>query len=119
MKRSNPRTPLDRPVVLLVDGHDDTRELYTVALKSFGFETITASDAARAFERAAQVRPEIIVTEVALPGFDGWSLVRDLKRDERTRDIPVVILTGYAEPPVRERTGREGCVAVLVKPYLP
>src|SRR5438105_4184415 len=119
MKRSDPRSPSVRPVVLLVDGHDDTRELYTVALKSFGFDTITAADAARAFERASQVRPEIIVTEVALPGFDGWSLVRDLKRDDRTRAIPVVILTGYAEAAVRERAGREGCAAFLVKPYLP
>jgi CheY-like chemotaxis protein len=119
MKSLDPRKLLARPAVLLVDAHDDTRELYTVALKSFGFEAITAADAAQAFGRASHVHPAIIVTEIALPEHDGWSLVRDLKRDGRTRDIPIVILTGYAEPAVRERAGREGCAAFLLKPYLP
>jgi CheY-like chemotaxis protein len=119
MERRHPRLPPTRPLVLIVDGHDDTRELYAVALASFGFDTVTVGDGARAFGRAWLTHPDIIVTEIALPELDGWCLVEDLKREPRTRDIPIVVLTGHAESSVRERAGREGCATVMIKPCLP
>jgi CheY-like chemotaxis protein len=119
MERRHPRTPPARPLVLLIDGHDDTRELYAVALALLGFETITVSDAANAYARAWETHPDVIVTEISLPQVDGWSLVHDLKRDPRTRDVPVVVLTGHGQASVRERAEREGCAAVFVKPCLP
>jgi two-component system cell cycle response regulator DivK len=108
-----------RPLVLIADGHDDTRELYAVALQMSGFEIMTVDDGKVAFERAKDLHPDIIVTEIVFPRHDGWSLVDDLKHDIRTRDIPIVVLTGHAEAAIRERAGREGCAALLVKPYLP
>jgi CheY-like chemotaxis protein len=119
MERRRPRTPPARPLVLIVDGHEDTRELYSIALASLGFETDTVGDGADAFGRAWNTHPDIIVTEISLPRSDGWSLVLDLKRDPRTRNIPIVVLTGHTEPTVRERAHREGCAAVLLKPCLP
>jgi CheY-like chemotaxis protein len=108
-----------RPLVLIADGHDDTRELYAVALQMSGFEILTVDDGKMAFERAKDLHPDIIVTEIVFPRHDGWSLVDDLKHDDRTRDIPIVVLTGHAEATIRERAGREGCAALLIKPYLP
>jgi CheY-like chemotaxis protein len=63
--------------------------------------------------------PDIIVTEISLPGIDGWDLVRDLKGHPRTRDIPVVVLTADGQPSVHSRAEHEGCAAVFVKPCLP
>jgi len=119
MERRRPRTPPPRPLVLIVDGHEDTRELYAIALASFQFETATAADAPHAFEHAWQTHPDVIVTEVWFEAFDGWSLVEDLKRDSRTRDIPIVVLTGRVSSSERERANREGCAALLLKPCLP
>jgi CheY-like chemotaxis protein len=119
MERRRPRQPPARPLVLLVDGHDDTRELYVLALEFLGFQTVIADDAEDAFLRAWETHPDIIVTEVSLVPVDGWHLVQDLKRDPRTRDIPVVVLTGHAQASVRERAQREGCAALFVKPCLP
>jgi two-component system, cell cycle response regulator DivK len=113
------RTAPARPLVLIADGHADTRELYSVALKMLGFETLTVDDGKQAYERARDMHPDVIVTEIVFPRDDGWSLVDELKHDAQTRDIPVVVLTGHAEASVRERAGREGCAALLVKPYLP
>jgi CheY-like chemotaxis protein len=113
------RTAPARPLVLIADGHADTRELYSVALKMLGFETLTVADGKQAYERARDMHPDVIVTEIVFPRDDGWSLVDELKHDAQTRDIPVVVLTGHAEASVRERAGREGCAALLVKPYLP
>jgi chemosensory pili system protein ChpA (sensor histidine kinase/response regulator) len=119
MERRRPRMPPARPLVLFVDGHEDTRELYAVALASFEFETITVDDAQRAFARAWEAHPDVIVTEISFPESDGWQLVHDLKRDPRTRDIPVVVLTGRVDASVRQRAEHEGCATLLLKPCLP
>jgi CheY-like chemotaxis protein len=119
MERRRQRKPPARPLVLIVDGHADTRELYAGALGSLGFETVTVDDGAHAFGRAWVTHPDIIVTEITLPRLDGWNLIEDLQLDPRTRPIPIVVLTGYAEPSVRERAERGGCAAVFAKPCLP
>lgn len=116
-RRRQRRRPI-KPLVLLVDGHDDTRELYAVSLKRFGFETSTV-DGANPYQQTWKIHPDVIVMEVSLPELDGWNFIRDLRHDPRTRDIPVVILTSDAGTLARERAQREGCAAFLVKPCLP
>jgi CheY-like chemotaxis protein len=108
-----------RPLVLIVDEHDDTRDLYIAGLTAFGFEAIEASDGEQAFREAWDTRPDVVLTELALPAADGCQLIQTLKREARTRDIPVVMLTGHVAPSVRERAEREGCAAFFTKPCLP
>jgi len=119
MNRRRLRGVPSRPLVLVVDDHDDTRELYTMSLAAFGFEAIAAADCLQAYRRAKESHPDIVVTDLTLRGADGWQLVHDLKREARTRNIPVVLLTGHAAPSLRERAEREGCAAFVVKPCLP
>ena len=119
MDRRPPRKPPTQPLVLIVDGHQDTRDLYTVALPPLGFDVMAVADSAEAYSRAWESHPDIIVTELALRHRDGWELLRSLKGDPRTRDIPVVVLTGDGEQPVRNRAAREGCAAFFGKPCLP
>ena len=117
MERRRPRTPPERPLVLFMDGHRDTREMYAIALGFLGFEMITEPSPAAAYRRAWLTHPDIIVAEVS--GIDGWSLVQNLKGDPRTREIPVVALTADGYSAVRTQAEHEGCAAVFVKPCLP
>jgi two-component system phosphate regulon response regulator PhoB len=119
MHRRHARGIPSRPLVLIVDDHDDTRELYVMSLAALGFEAIAASDGEQAFRQAWESHPDVVVTDLTLPGGDGWQLIQDLKREAQTRDIPVVLLTGYEAPSLRERSEREGCAAFFVKPCLP
>jgi two-component system, cell cycle response regulator DivK len=119
MERRRTRRPPERPLVLVVDGNSDTRELYAEALSSFGFEIETVDDVADAYTRAWETHPDIMATEISLSTHIDWKFIQDLKRDPRTRDIPVVIVTSQAQGAVRERAEREGCAAFLVKPCLP
>jgi CheY-like chemotaxis protein len=73
----------------------------------------------QAYRHAWESHPDIVVTDLTLRGGYGWHLIQDLKPEARTRDIPVVLLTGYAAPSLRERAEREGCAAFFVKPCLP
>lgn len=119
MDRRRPRNLPSRPLVLVVDDHDDTRELYVQGLVAFGFEAIAAADSEQAYRRAWDSHPDIVVTDLTLRGGDGWQLIQNLRRAARTREIPVVLLTGHAEPSLRERAEHEGCAGFFVKPCLP
>ena len=119
MERRHPRNVAARPLVLIIEGHEDTRALYAIGLSSMGFEVVAESNCAAAYGRAWKLHPDIIVTDVALRQHDGWELLHDLKQDPRTRDIPVVVITSDGQSVVRERVERERVAACLLKPCLP
>ena len=105
--------------VLVVDDHEDTRQMSAIVLRSQGFEATTAAGGDDAFARACEQQPDVIVTDLAMPDGDGWQLIQQLSRDPRTRDIPVVMLTACATEMVRSRAEREGLAAFFFKPCPP
>ena len=110
-------TPLS---VLLVEDDLDGRRLCAEWLTGAGFHVREAHNGLQALERAFEARPDVVVTDLHIPGIDGFELTRRLKRDPRTRDIPVVAVTGFvgfASDPGRAQ--RAGCDAMLPKPFLP
>lgn len=119
MDRRRPRNIPFRPLVLVVDDDDDTREMYLMSLAALGFEVSAVAACAQACRQAWEMHPDIIVADLPLREADGWQLLQDLQLQPRTRHIPVVLLTGHAAPTVRERAEREGCAAFFVKPCLP
>lgn len=105
------------PSVLLVEDDRDGRLLFAEWLEQAGFRVAQAHNGLQALERAVDTRPDIVVTDLNIPGIDGYELTRRLKQDPRTRTVPVVAVTGYAAfaaDPGRAR--RAGCDAVLYKP---
>jgi two-component system, cell cycle response regulator DivK len=108
------------PRVLLVEDDQDGRRMYADWLTGAGFDVQQAHNGLQALDRAFVVRPDIVVTDLNIPGIDGFELTRRLKQDQRTCEIPVLAVTGYAafasDP---GRALRAGCDAVLPKPCSP
>jgi CheY-like chemotaxis protein len=115
MDRRRPRNQPTHPLVLLVDGHEDTRVLYALALSASGFDVVAVQDGSEAYSRAWEIHPDIIVTDLPVPS-DGWRFLDDLKGTARTRDIPVVALSGSVQGTSPER---DGFAAFFAKPCLP
>jgi CheY-like chemotaxis protein len=107
------------PLVLLVDDHRDSLRLYDVGLSAAGFRTLTADSAHNAFARVSDVLPDVVVTDVALPGMSGLELVQRLRGLEETKDIGIVVLTGMAFPADEQDAASAGCDVFLTKPCLP
>lgn len=107
------------PVVLVVDDHEDTRQMSLLVLKSQGFTPVAADGGDSGFADACQRQPDVIVTDLAMPDGDGWELVQRLSSDPRTKHIPVVMLTACATETVRQRAQREGVAAFFFKPCAP
>jgi two-component system, cell cycle response regulator DivK len=118
MTRVEPGIP-SQPLVLIVDDDEDTRQLYVEALGLLGFDTIGVADCQQARQRAYHPSPDVVVTDLTPRDNDGWQLIQELISDLRTRDVPVVLLTGDAQRTSRARAAQAGCAGYVVKPCLP
>jgi two-component system cell cycle response regulator DivK len=108
-----------QPLVLVVDDYQDAREMYAEYLSFSGFRVVEASTGTEAVEKALELRPDVILMDLSLPGMDGWAATRQLKNDDRTKFIPVVALTGHALAGASEGARLAGCDAFVTKPCLP
>jgi two-component system, cell cycle response regulator DivK len=108
-----------RKSVLIVDDVEDNRRIYAMFLRFDGFDVTTAVDGHDALEQARAALPDLVVMDLAIPGIDGWEVTRTLKRDGRTRSIPVIAVTGHALAGAEARAKEAGCDAFLTKPCLP
>jgi two-component system phosphate regulon response regulator PhoB len=114
-------TPVSgRPLVLIVEDHLDTRDMYAWALEASGFDVVTADDASGGFELAAERNPHVVVTDFWLRGVpSGADLCNRLKADVRTSEIPTLLVTGSTQREHAERALTAGCAVIRLKPYLP
>ena len=108
-----------RVTALIIDHDADTRELYTQYLSRSGVNTVEAQDGMRGFAKATSIVPDVIATDLMLPGMNGAELCRSLKGAERTRQIPVILVTGSGRESEVDEAKRAGCISVLTKPCLP
>lgn len=106
------------PTVLIVDHIADLREIYRTALTVAGLDVMEAGDGAAALAAIRSRCPEAIVLHVGLPDIDGVTLSRQIQREERVPDVPILAITGW---PGRVEEFKESGVfrEVLIKPVLP
>jgi CheY-like chemotaxis protein len=85
-------------------------------LKKLGHEVETARDAVSAVEAVRRIRPEIVFSDIAMPGVDGYELARRLRQMPESANITLVALTGYGQKSDRQRAADAGFDYHLVKP---
>jgi CheY-like chemotaxis protein len=108
-----------QPLILVVDDYADNREMYSAYLRFQGLEVVEAANGAEALAHAFEHTPDLIVMDLSLPGVDGWQATRLLKADSRTKDVPVIAVTGHALAGAPEEAAEAGCDGFLTKPCLP
>src|SRR5581483_11526978 len=97
-----------KPVVLLVDDYPDAREMYAEYLEFSGFRIVQAGNGLEAIDRALDSHPDVILMDLSLPIMDGWEATRRLKADPRTKQIPVLAVTGHALTGISEDARNAG-----------
>ncbi len=105
--------------VVVVDDDADTRALVGKVLSDCGAQVVLADTAATALRLIAQERPAVLLTDIGMPGLDGYGLLRQLRRLEGGDAIPAIALTAFARAEDRMRALREGFRLHLAKPVEP
>ena len=110
----------EAPLVLIVEDDLSTRVMYRDYLSHCGFRIIDAHNGHQALAKARELRPRVILTDLAVPGMDGFEFCRALQQSEDTRDIPILAVTGHAEYLEQpDRFRQAGILRVLTKPCEP
>jgi two-component system cell cycle response regulator DivK len=102
--------------VLVVEDNAANMKLATFLLQSAGHSVLSATNAEAGLTVARDERPDLILMDIQLPGMDGLEATALLKRDEATRDIPVIALTALAMKGDEERIRAAGCDGYIAKP---
>ncbi|HEU4371471.1 MAG TPA: response regulator [Methylomirabilota bacterium] len=106
-------------LVLIVDDSRTTREMYAEYLNHRGFWTVTAPDGEASLPLAFNLKPDVIVMDLAMPRLDGVTAIRRLRQHPRTRQVPVIMLTGYPLKAIEDGALEAGATVFLTKPCLP
>ena|ERR1700742_5009518 len=105
-----------KPVVLVVEDHEDTRFLLKCLLVARGFDVLEAVNGEEAIEVTERLRPGLILMDISLPRLDGLTATRRMRELSTLREVPIILLTGHAEPSWRAKALDAGCDDLLVKP---
>ncbi|HPG67683.1 MAG TPA: response regulator [Candidatus Hydrogenedentes bacterium] len=106
--------------LLVVDDNEQNRYLLQALLSGNGYEVMVAADGIEALEKARANPPDLIITDILMPGMDGYQLCRAWKRDEMLKDIPYVVYTAtYTDPRDEELALNMGVQRFILKPQEP
>jgi two-component system, OmpR family, alkaline phosphatase synthesis response regulator PhoP len=105
--------------ILAVDDERHIVRLVEVNLQRAGYEVVTAFDGKEALEKVKAEKPDLVVLDVMMPFMDGFEVLRNLKANAETAEIPVIMLTAKAQDADVFRGWQSGVDCYLTKPFNP
>lgn|SRR5512142_268381 len=103
--------------VLIVDDDAFLSGIYATKLELDGFEVATARDGEEGLKAAMREKPDLILLDVLMPKLDGFEVLKRLKADEETKQIPVIMLTNLGQKEDIEKGLQDGAVDYLIKAH--
>ncbi|MBC7684094.1 MAG: response regulator [Bdellovibrionales bacterium] len=110
------RPDTGKPSVLLIEDNDDGREMMATMLAACGYPVRHAADGLQGVDMALANAPEVALVDIGLPGIDGYEVARRLRKNDGTRHIKLIALTGYGLAEDQRRVLEAGFDMHLVKP---
>ena len=102
--------------VLVADDRATSRELVRTVLEKSGYIVVEACDGIEALRNARELKPDLIILDLHMPGLDGFGVIQALRRDDGFASTPVMALTASAMQGDRERALSAGFTAYIAKP---
>jgi len=115
--QENEKANSEKPLILAVDDEEMNLELLEILMVPLGYQVEKAKNGKEALEKIAERSPDIILLDVMMPGMDGFEVCRILKEDEKTRDIPVVMVTALNQIENKVTGIETGADDYLIKPF--
>lgn len=106
-------------VILIIEDNEQNLYLETFILQKNGHAILQARDGETGIALAVQTRPALILLDIQLPGMDGYSVAKELRKSPAIATIPIVAVTSYAMAGDRDRILEAGCTDYIEKPINP
>ena len=103
--------------ILIVEDTISEMELISHYLRESGYSVISALSAKDALNQAIERKPDVIITDVVMPGMSGFELCRSLKKNPDTENVPIIICTSKSQEIDRLWGMKQGASAYLTKPF--
>lgn len=116
-RRTEPVVPRVQPLVMVVDDSLTVRKITTRLLVRAGYQVVTAKDGVDALEQLAELNPSVMLLDVEMPRMDGFELTKLLRRDEKTRNLPIIMITSRTADKHRDFAMQLGVNVYLGKPF--
>jgi len=105
--------------ILVIEDNEQNLYLVRFILERSDYEVFAATDGLTGIELASRLKPDLILLDIQLPGMDGYTVARNLRKNPDFADTPIVAVTSYAMPGDREKTIESGCSDYIEKPIDP
>ena len=105
--------------ILLIEDNEQNRYLAKFLLEKKGYESLAVTDGAAGIGMAVRERPDLILLDIQLPGMDGYSVARELRKNPALSGTPIIAVTSYAMTGDREKALAAGCNGYIEKPINP
>jgi len=105
--------------ILMIDDEKDLVDTLSFRLQAHGFDVISASDGPRGIEKAKADKPDLIILDLMMPGMDGYEVVKRLKADNATTNVPIIILTAAVSPELTQKVCNIHAADCITKPFEP
>jgi two-component system sensor histidine kinase/response regulator len=107
----------NKKLILIADDEIDNVVLLQKRLRASGFDTIEAYDGNETIEKIKQYNPDLVLLDIMMPGKDGYEVLKIMRENEKTKDIPVIMLTARAEVPDKVKGLELGAEDYVTKPF--
>jgi CheY-like chemotaxis protein len=108
-----------KPHVLVIEDSASVRRLIEVCLRVLDVTISSVSDGPQGLTAVKEIDPEVVVLDIGLPGLDGWEVLSQLREDEETAHLKVLVLTAHAQPEMADKAAQGGADAFMTKPFRP
>ena len=103
--------------ILIIDDEEDIQKLLKIRLEQDSFTVITAGDGASGAKMAEQEIPNLILLDIMMPNVDGYSCLKEIRKNQKTKNIPVIMLSGKEEEKVRDLFAFQKINGYVEKPF--
>ncbi|MFZ5502706.1 MAG: response regulator [Pseudomonadota bacterium] len=114
---SEPQVAKGKSLIMVVDDSLTIRKITSRLLERSGYQVVTATDGVDALEKLADVNPAVMLLDVEMPRMDGFELTRRLRREEKTKNLPIIMITSRTADKHRDHAMELGVNTYLGKPY--
>ncbi|MFA4991880.1 MAG: response regulator [Candidatus Omnitrophota bacterium] len=107
----------DQKKILVIDDEEDMQKLLKIRLQQESYDVVTAGDGDVGVKTAEAESPDLIIMDIMMPRMDGYSCLKEIRRLPKTRNIPVLMLSGKEEEKVRDLFAFQKISGYIEKPF--